>query len=62
MGYDSELSAKYVVHGDLQLEELLKDYVEVEVVSASIYAKRSVYVVRLRESLLSSCEEFVLVG
>ena len=62
MVYDEELSAKYVVDGNLQLAELRKDYVEVEVVSASISAKCSVYVVRLRESLLSSCEEFVLVG
>ena len=62
MVYDADLSAKYVVDGNLQLAELKKDYVEVEVVSASISAKRSVYKVRLRENLLSSCEEFVLVG
>lgn len=59
---DAELSAKYVADGNLQLGELRKDYAEVEVISASISAKRSVYVVRLREDLVS--EEFfvVLVG
>lgn len=62
MVYDVKLSAKYVVDGNLQLAELKNDYVEVEVVSAFISAKRSVYKVRLRENLLSSCEEFVLVG
>ena len=62
MRYDEELSAKYVVDGNLQLAELKKNYAEVEVVSASISAKRSVYTLRLREDLVS--EEFfaALVG
>ena len=59
MVYDEELSAKYVVDGNLQLAELKKNYAEVEVVSASISAKRSVYTLRLREDLIS--DEFVAV-
>lgn len=59
---DPELSAKYVADGNLQLSELRKDYAEVEVISASISAKRSVYVVRLREDLVSDSSFVVLVG
>ena len=59
MVYDEELSAKYVADGNLQFSKLREDYAEVELVSASISAKYSVYVVRLREDLVS--DEFVTV-
>ena len=59
MRYDVELSAKYVVDGNLQLANLKKDYAEVEVVSATVSARRSVYEVRLREDLVS--QEFIAV-
>lgn len=59
MRYDVELSEKYVVDGNLQLADLKKDYAEVEVVSATVSARRSVYEVRLREDLVS--QEFIAV-
>ena len=62
MVYDSELSAKYVVDGNLQLHRLLKDYAEVEVVSATVSAMRSVYEVRLREDLVSEEFSVTLMG
>ena len=62
MRYDEELSAKYVVDGNLQLNQLRNDYAEVKVVSATVSARRSVYEVRLREDLVSEEFSVTLMG
>lgn len=59
---DAELSNKYVIDGNLQLYQMKKDFAEVEVILASISAKRSVYVVRVREDLVSDSSFVALVG